>query len=195
MDDQQSAFRRIMEVHDWTFAFGLPRSETQFTYALAVGEYAHEYHDGWHSYVRLILNPFETYIAPFEKVGLTIPKAVTSRRFAKLLRGTRGAVLFTHCNYAKGLLEFADGMVAYEDVVASVPANFTGIVDVSACKPVGFDRLLKGRAHECVAKITKARLKPVEWLKFYSYMFSEFATGPKSYAEAILNTTRLFGID
>jgi hypothetical protein len=195
MDSHPSALRRIMDIKDWTCAFALPRSEKQFVNALAVGEYAHEYLDGWDSYERLILKPFETYISPLEKIGLTIPKGVTSRGFAKMLTGTRGIVLFTHCNYTRGLLEFADGMVPYNDVIASVSGDFSGIVDASACNPVGFDRVLHRRAHNCVVKITVARLKPVMWLKFYSFMFSEFVIGPKSYAEAILNTTRLFGMD
>jgi hypothetical protein len=182
-----------MRVADWVFAFALPTSERQFRYARAVGEYCHEY-NGWNDYAQLVLAHFKKYIVPFKSVGLTIVAAPSSRRFARLLTGNRGIVLFGHCNHRRSLIEFSDGMTTYESTIACVRREFQGVVDLSVCNPTGFDHLLKLRAPECAVKITWAELDPEDWFRFYGYLFSEFESGERSYAEAIQNTCSRFNI-
>ena len=186
MDD--SPFRAPMRLTDWTFALAQPVTKRAFRAAQAVGEYCHGY-DDWDDYRRRFLSIFQTYVEPLEAIGLNIRRATTSSQYAKLLRGFRGVVLFTHCNRSTGRLEFSDGMVTYESVVRMVSGDFRGIVDVSACNPIGFDVLLKGKAPLCGVKITEDELWPRRWLMFNSHLLSNFAIREMSYAEAIVRTS------
>jgi hypothetical protein len=189
-EPEYSNFRRVFKLEDWTFVFALPTTSQQFTRAQAYGEFCLVFED-FSDYKCRFLDEFDDVIAKFEgRGGLRIVRFASSRDYARALRADRPVVLYTHS--FDGWLEFSDGMIDFASVVQRVSPDFRGIADISACQPLGFDEALKRRVPGCAVKIMLCDLTAVGWIQFYGYFFSEFLLRPRSYAEAIENTSAVF---
>jgi hypothetical protein len=193
-DQQRSLFRQCYEPKDWIFVFACPTTKQAFQTARAYGEFCHQFNN-WEHYRSLFLSEFERCIVPFERAfGLTILRMPGSRKFCRVLSGTRAVVLFAHCDGGSRRIEFADGMIPYNQIVRSVATTYSGLLELYVCQPGDLAEQLKGHAPGSAIKAVSAYLDAVGWLSFYGAFFSRFAKEECSYAEAITDASALFSI-
>lgn len=180
-----------MQLGDWTFVLGVPDTKSGFKRARENAEYCVPYED-WPDYEQRFVRLLKRYVDPLEQAGLKIIRDASVTQFVRQLQGTRGVLLFSHCNRRLGTIEFSNGMTPYADVAASIDPKFCGVVDVSVCAPDGIHEAIQARAPHCAVRSTMGKVRPAQWLPFHAFCLTEFCAGSRSYAQAILAATRLF---
>jgi hypothetical protein len=189
---EESLFRQCYEPKDWVFVFACPTTRRSFLRARAYGEFCHQFKN-WEHYKSLFLNEFEKCIVPFERTfGLTIVRLPKSRQFGRILCTTNAVVLFAHCDGSSHRIEFADGMIPYGPLIEGVEKTYSGILELSVCRPGDFADQLKSHAPRSAVKSVNAHLDAVGWLWFYGAFFSRLAREQCSYAEAIMAASAVF---
>lgn len=187
----ESPYRREMQLCDWTFVLGVPDTQSGFKRACANAEYC-VFYENWPDYEQRFVRLVKKYFDPLEQAGLNVVRDASVAKFVGQLKGTRGVLLFSHCNRERGTIEFSNGMTPYADIAASIDPRFCGLVDVSACAPDGIHEAIQARAPECAVRATMGTVRPAQWLPFHAFCLTEFGSRPCSYAHAIMAATRLF---
>jgi hypothetical protein len=184
--NQANAIRRLRRLDEWTFVFGLPTTESEFTHAKAYGEFCLLPPPllGFRDYRVAMLDSFEHHIAPLAQLGLRIVRYATARQYGRLLRATNATVLFTHSDGSR--LEFRDGMVSFPQLAETIDPQFAGIAEICACAPDQLQDIIKARAPGAAVKVSGERLSSSFWMAYYGYFLAGFAAEPASYADACL---------
>lgn len=182
-----NAYDRHYDLSDWTFAIGLPVTESDFRRARAYGEFCTlpPAFASYQQYELEVLRHFHSHIMPLGHFGLNIIPYTSSRQYVRILTGTSPSVLYTHCG-SNRYLEFSDGLIDFDPLLRKVSKNFCGIAEVCACAPLGLSNIMKKYAPEAAVVTPKIEMSVHLWMIYYSILFHQFAVAPNNYSTAAI---------
>jgi len=181
----------MVSLHDCTLLSCLPLSQDKFVSLRRTSEYCSRF-IGWSQY-QLMLN-IDRRLTQLERLssgGLRGTEAATFADFRAAIQDRPPiCALLGHCRN-QDEIEFADGFKSLTEVVAAIPEDFDGVLDLSVCRPRDFVRLAKKRASSAVFRTAWTELDGGEWLFFYVTMFVNIGR-MGCYGVALLQTMNEF---
>ena len=174
---------------DCAIAFGIPTSREAFIVRRqrAAGDSFAGRLD-WVRYERLVIRVYRDTLGQLERrkdFGLTVVHRATSQDLGRLFASTlRVVVLFSH--WAGDEVELFDGFQGTDAVVARVPKDYSGLVDLCVCHPRGLPAAIKARAPGCRVRYTEGTHTASIWLAFYMQLFRLLWERERTYGQAFL---------
>ncbi|KAA6461263.1 hypothetical protein DYQ86_13575 [Acidobacteria bacterium AB60] len=178
--------RRVVKPAECVLAFGIPTTRESFERALTVSgtDYAKQFRGGWSQYYALLAKDVENVESPLREEGVTIVHDLTLEGFAALFeRPFPAIILFSH--WKEDAVEFSDGMASAGAVLAAVPEQFDGILDLCVCHPMALVAALHKQRPGCLVKYLPVEAKPHFWMYFYKALFLHLKQSDVSYLTAI----------
>ena len=101
-------------------------------------------------------------------------------------------ILFSHWTSGDEV-EFINGMATVEDIIAAVPVEFQGVVDLCVCHPAKLATALQRERPRCFVKSSPDRaIHFTFWLHFYEVLVEVLLHKQVDYCQAIEQTILLF---
>lgn len=143
----------------------------------------------WAKYQRELVEPFAEVLPRIQGAGVKVVVRATLKDWAALLSdGFAVVVLIAH--YNSWAVEFYEGMVDIDQVVAAVPQGYEGVLDLCVCHSERLVTSLKlGR--NCLVRFSSASATPSVWAYFYSVLFEVMTAQRCDYLSAVEKATRL----
>ncbi|MBF0607398.1 MAG: hypothetical protein SFH39_08120 [Candidatus Magnetobacterium sp. LHC-1] len=193
---------RIVKPHNCALAFAIPLDEDSFEQNRKVPD--REYtkknlQDNWEWCYLEVAGIYEKMETKFQQLGVNMFYNVTFKRFKYLLECGEFDViiLFAHFrNNESGLckpgIEFFDGFATIPEIVNAVPYDFSGILDLTVCKPETLVVKLKERNLKYLIKSGFVNLTPAIWIDFYLLLFKYLYDNKATYVKALEETMYIF---
>jgi hypothetical protein len=143
----------------------------------------------WNQYENEIVAPYKNLKKYFSKTGIQFMEDITLNRFAEVLvlKQQKLIIYLSHCAGGGTLseaIEFSDGLVHFEKLVAVTPEDYDKILDFSVCNPVKFADMAQTRRPQMVVRYTAKPISIIYWILFYTEMLAEMITNNGNYFSA-----------
>ncbi len=170
----------------WVMAFGIPTCRQEFRALLereapSVGraaQFVRSYH-GWSHYEREVVTPLRTAEEDLRRAGVAVRSGVGLTELRELFQagGYEVLTVFAHWDEASGAVELRDGFADPAAMLAVVPSEYEGIIDLCVCHPTPLVDALQEQRRRAVVKFTDSRAVPAFWLQFYRAVAYRWAKG------------------
>jgi hypothetical protein len=178
-------------------AIALPLSETEFfaDASRAAKDFVPrwlEQHQGWDP--RRVWQRYEPYArfalhvaAQTREAGVLVRLRASLADWAGLLRERHAVALFAHlCGEAGNVrVEFADGLHPMDELLAAIPADHGGTLDLTVCNSLELVRAIKTRCPRCTVISNKREARLDYRLAIYRQAVQLLATRRFSYVDAL----------
>lgn len=181
-----SISRKIVKPSNCTLVFGIPRSRAAFLRACdnPRSDYAKRFLGGWPQYYAQFVLEVELVEPLLGKWGVSVVYEATLADFAHIFSQPFDAViLFSH--WQDDAIEFNGGLETIGTVLAVIPLEFAGVLDLCVCHPVSLVSELHVHRPNCIVKYLPTKAAPHYWIYFYRTLFSHLQTQNLSYLTAV----------
>jgi hypothetical protein len=165
----------------------LPLSQDKFAALRGASEYCGRFVT-WSQYQKALeVTRRREQLELLSSLGLRGCEPATFDKFRQTINdGPAVLAVLGHCRDSAEI-EFADGFKSLQEVVAVIPRDFGGVLDVSVCNPLRFVEMAKKRAEHAVIRTAETPLDGRQWLLFYATLFINIGR-LGSYGVALLQT-------
>lgn len=170
-----SPARREIALRDCVFICCLPLEQDSFERVWATSEYCGRF-GSWAEYnTALDVDRRFDQLAALSELGLRGTQSSIFEQFTKAICDRPSLVaILGHCRRRREI-EFADGFVSHAHLVSTIPHDYCGVLDVSACNPEGFIQLAKAQANNALIRTSSTPLDGNHYLLFYVALFLAIA--------------------
>ena len=147
------------------------------------------------------LRQFERKIARYSKPALNTMrrsgvKVIEECSFVQFCREVQkgnydAIILFSHWMESTEEVEFFDGMYEYSKVADCFTESFSGIIDLTICRPIKLGKLLRLKLDDSIIKFLDDIVLPRYALVFYDTLFRLLASGDYNFLTAGVEAKRL----
>jgi len=183
---------RIVRPQECVIAFAIPTSDETFKNHLRLKrDFASMYRNPGR-YREHVARVYQSVEPAFRKLGVQVREEVTLQQFGQLFSGEFDVViLFAH--WRRGAVEFDEGFADVSSIVAEIPCDFNGLLDLCVCHP---KELVIGLAQERLNLLTKfldtKQATPRFWLYFYLALFTHLRDKDLTYLRGVEDVFREF---
>ena len=180
---------RIIKPSDCIVAFGIPTTQEEYLDAVDDPEsrdfLTNPMNRPWGKYHRDFVCHLESIAPHLEAMGTRIKYGTRLGDLKEFCYddAIRVIVLFSHRN--GGTIEFFDGMATASDILALIPMDFSGMIDLCVCNPEELYLRLKHERVDCVVKRIEVDATPGLWLYFYHALFKVLREADTTYTHAL----------
>ena len=185
---------------DCALAFGIPTCEWSFYGALKrdTSHYASKYssYPEYSEYRRQSgVWLLEAITPALVSAGVNVVTDLTLNDLENLFLRHRVIILFSHWippvdGFPQGAVELSDGPAGVEDVIASIPEQFDGYLDLGMCFPESLVEALLAERERCHVKFLRHDADPTILLYFYGELFLLLSKHSMPYADALIRTRK-----
>jgi len=193
-----SSNQRDVKTWHCVLAFGIPISREEFLDALAMPSsrksYANSFDGGWNSYrSSRFLVTFNRLKPEFKRLKVNLLPNLTLDKFGELLRNDRYSVITIFSHWDDDQLEFGGGFAEIPEIIARVPVDYDGVIDLSVCHPIPLVEGLISRPHrKYQVRSNFEKASPRIWLHFYHLLYANLLLQDLTFAEAFEKTVEEF---
>lgn len=186
--------RKTITPHNCVLAFGIPTSKKEFFDDLTDPEagFSKRFKGGWSQYDRQIIKATERILPVLSKWGVSIVSDMSLKGFADLFTCGRYDVVILFSHWENECIEFSDGLKNTSDIVARIPHEFCGLIDLCVCHPENMTFLLRRDRPNCLTKYVDRKATPSIWLHFYLVLFKRLHEQALTYLQALELTVEDF---
>jgi hypothetical protein len=180
-----SVARRVVTPRQCAIAFGIPTSREGFLASRAgsAPSFARQFHGGWSQYEALFLADLHRVEPVLRRRGTHVAHDVTLDRFAALFADYPVVVLFSH--WAGDAIEFSGGFASPDEIVASIPSSYVGVLDLCVCHPGALVAAVLRERPGCLVRWIEREALPHYWLRFYEVLMRRLNAGDVTYLDAL----------
>lgn len=182
----------VVQPQQCVLAVGIPSSRGAFLRHLEERERHHfvpAVCPAWPAYHRIVRN-LETGLTAVRALGVCVRQDLTLAEFHRCFADATVVILFSH--WAAGRVEFDDGLASIDDVVAAVPRDYSGVVDLCVCHPAELVLQLRRCRQKCLVKASRSAARVSYWLQFYIVLFTLLRSRRLVYNDAVEAVARRF---
>jgi hypothetical protein len=118
------------------------------------------------------------------KSGVTVVHDTALGDVTELVkRGLAVVILFSH--WQTSAVEFSSGLVDSNSVVAAIPPDFAGIIDLCVCHPNALVHELELQRPRCLVKYLPREAAAHLWIYFYRTLFGLLGSRQLTYLTAV----------
>ncbi len=147
----------------------------------AHSEYVKRFLGGWEQY-EAVSSHLSHCIQRYRVLGVArVEERVTATQLRALMQTFKVVILFAHrIEEASGdqYIELWESKIDPESFVELVPAEFTGVIDLSVCGPGMFVDKLNRRLTRCTVGYSDKPVKPTLWAEIYGDVFEILGLNP-----------------
>ena len=168
-------------------AFGIPTSREAFLRDRdrPDKDFAGRFAGLWRRYDDEVAGPLRAIEPELTGRGVSVEHETTLIRFGELLRDEKYRVIILFSHWHKNMVEFADAMTAADDIVAIVPEDFSGVLDLCVCHPEGLTKGIRAERPRCRMRFCQGTATPFFWLSFYQALFEHLDGANLPYLAAL----------
>jgi hypothetical protein len=178
---------RLLRPADCVLASAVPLTRTAFEADRADGsgmEFARQAAT-WGQYRHEIVDPWEAVAPRVAARGARVVSGATASDITALLLDESVQVMILMAHSVGDGLELRGGPMTAEELVHAIPARFTGILDLCACRPLRLAEVLDARRPQVLVKLIPRQATPAVWLFLYLLVFEILSRSSITYVEAL----------
>jgi hypothetical protein len=179
----------VAKPKDCAIAFGIPVSLEEFLRREEEG-FAAQFH-GRRERIAEFVRDYALTSARMTEGGASLITDVSLANFGELFASGKYGVVVLFSHVEDGKVEFRDGLAEISQVIAQVPPDFAGIVDITTCGSRDLFRALKRDRPSCFPFYsTEQTIDARAWLIFYRALFEYLGTRQLTYQTAFVNLVK-----
>jgi hypothetical protein len=180
---------KLVEPRDCVIAFGIPVSLAEYRRDIEAGarhDFAKRVSTRWRYYQWAVVRHSDKLLPIMRENGARVVTNLTLAGFGACLADRTCSVFILVSHWTTHGVEFADGLATVDDVLASIPDEFDGILDLCVCHPDALvSRIRAAKPEIGLVAWTSAKAQLQLWLYFYAAMFKAMTDGRHTYLEIL----------
>jgi hypothetical protein len=146
-------------------------------------------------YSRQIMEPLARMAPLWTRLGAKVHASATLATLSEVFgdRSAKTLLLVSHWKESPApAIELFDGMVPIGHVVATLPTDFDGVVDLCICQSLDLAKRIKSRCPRATVKWVNVEATPTVWFQVYTLTFRLMSERQLDYLNALNLTLRSF---
>lgn len=137
----------------------------------------------WNRYYNEVVSAYESVYPLLRDSGIKLVEDFSLEDLARSCSGgARVVALFSH--WTGDRIEFADGLRGADDVVAAIPRQFDGILDLTVCHPMPVVQAVDAE-RSCLVKVSRRDVPPDLGFAVYALVFTALKERQTCYLTAL----------
>lgn len=143
--------------------------------------------------IQILINELTPVMSAISDTGMHVHRHTTFQTLADVFKEAFAVIIpFTHYLNSKSLMELTDGLYDDAAIEDAIPVDYSGILDLSVCKPIKLADQLNFSRHNLRVRRTWDDLHIPTWAWFYLVFGKILASKPTTYLEAFSQTIQAF---
>jgi hypothetical protein len=193
---EQQMSEREVSPHDCALLLGIPVTRQTFQSKLQVpsshaalfvesaGWNAEKLDLAWSIYERRVAQPILTAVEAVKELGVCVQSSLSEKTLSDVMKTKHVVTVFTHFDEHGMQVETHDRMLSAEALSASLPAEFSGVLELCLCKSMFIAGMFKDRLPASTILSNRDIAQPATRALLYQKVIELLAEFPGYYTDA-----------